>query len=339
VKRRLAKWLLGALAASICLLFAADFVSARYLRRKSQRYLEEIEEVRQRESAYRRPLVFGEPLDQNAAVWYRQALLHVSAWRGDEATLRAAVKAGITGYPTSGAPAHDRCAEARSARVRNALRSTRCDWELGFGLDDLNSFDHSLDAMMLANCLTVEGHHAAHDGDRTAAMQPYLEAVAMGCNLGMGNDVMCAVGLGSSRVGLMAIGQLVMHVDDDRGFLDDVARRLSRFEGRLPDGRSAIRRERLCLENATSLDELVNKSKRFRGLARIVPFRTLAAWRLWRDDAVLHEFQRASAIATREEGLKLVDELKRDVSGAAASSSCPYRPWAASAASGGSSSG
>src|SRR6266516_5727184 len=50
-----------------------DLCATRYLRNYEARYRQAVLEDQQRVAEYRRPLPVGEPLDQNAAVWYRLA--------------------------------------------------------------------------------------------------------------------------------------------------------------------------------------------------------------------------------------------------------------------------
>src|SRR5471032_1742573 len=195
VTRRAVKRFGFALIALIAVLIAVDAIALRYLRLHAQEYRREIAEIRQREIDYRRPLVIGEPLEQNAAGFYREAFLHWSGWQGTDSSLRAMVNAGVKRYPADDAEVRRRCADANSASVRTALRSTRCDWDLPFGFDHPgNIFDHEVDAFALASCLTLQGHRLARDGDGRAASEAYLETVAMSCDIGMGNDEMCLVG-------------------------------------------------------------------------------------------------------------------------------------------------
>jgi hypothetical protein len=313
VTRRVVKRFGLALIALVAVPIAVDAIALRYLRSHAQEYRREIAEIRQHEIDYRRPLVIGEPLEQNAAGFYREAFLHWSGWQGTDPALRAMVNAGVKDYPADDSEVRRRCADANSASVRTALRSTRCDWDLPFGVDNPPStFDHGVDAFALASCVTLQGHRLARDGDRRAASQAYLETLAIGCDLGMGNDAMCLVGAVEALAGLSALGRLVATVDADE-LLDDIEQRLSTFEARLPDTRIATRQWVVWQENAISLDQLAFDGGRFtRGVPAVMIMHAWTALRLLRDDSVLRDVKRVSAITTREEGLKLVDDLKRD---------------------------
>jgi hypothetical protein len=126
----------------------------------------------------------------------------------------------------------------------------------------------------------------------------------------MGDDGMAAAGMGGAGEHLQALTKLITTTADPH-LLDELARDLSRFDGHLPDGRLGLRRMRLWLENAISSDELADGGERFRGVAG-VPFRTWVAWRLWHEDVLLNDFRNLTTIATRGDGVTLVDTLKRD---------------------------
>src|SRR5437762_5467921 len=102
---------------AIALLLAVDFVSGRYLLRESRRYWQEVEDIKHGNAAYRRIVVSGDPIDGNAAVWYRLALPHFAVWRGHEKTLGEAVNADVDTY-TPNTFVRDRCVEIGSSRVR-----------------------------------------------------------------------------------------------------------------------------------------------------------------------------------------------------------------------------
>jgi len=61
----------------------AEVWGARYLGHSRERYQREVAQLREQRGRYQRPVVVGEPLQQNAASWYRLALPHLSGWRDD----------------------------------------------------------------------------------------------------------------------------------------------------------------------------------------------------------------------------------------------------------------
>jgi len=297
-------------AVALSVVIGAVVVSAQlYLRRESEQYSREVGEIKQRNAAYQRGVVSGEPIEQNAAALYRLALPHFSVWGGQDKILADAINAADAGHGAT-ALIRERCAEIRSERIRQALSSTRCDWQLGFALDQLNAdFAEKLDGLRLARCLVVSGHDAASAGDRRQALSSYLQTIAVGCDLGMGDESMCVLGGASVTLGLTAIARLVMRTDD-RAFLRDVAHRVSMFEGRWPDPRWPLRRYRLWLENAVALDALASDGKRSTRVRSLL-FRSLAAWRLWRDQPFLRQLQRLTAVSNREESVQAAHDLMR----------------------------
>src|SRR5437899_982802 len=81
-------------------------------------------QFRNEASSYRRPVVVGEPIEGNAAVWYRQSLAHVdSAAVKRLAQLEEAIRGGFTEYSKTATAEIDHvCIEAQSPRIREALR-------------------------------------------------------------------------------------------------------------------------------------------------------------------------------------------------------------------------
>lgn len=308
MKKRVLKWTGGTLVALIGLYVAADSISARYLKRYGERYQQEVAEIKRREAEYRRPMVFDDSIEQNAAAWYRLALPRFTGTTFEE--LAPVLKAGAEGYGTAVTPViTEKCAASRSERVMTALRCTHCNWELGFDIGSLNAFGQSHEAIVLAKCLTIDGHQAAHDGHLRDAAKFYLEGIAVGCDLGAGNDVMNIAGAGNVLTGLDAIAKMVARIDDAT-LLGELSRDVTKLEGRLPDQRHATRRTRLWLENALALDELEVRGERFIGFARITPWRILAGVRLRSEDALLREIGSMETITNRAEGTNLAERLK-----------------------------
>jgi len=119
------------------------------------------------------------------------------------------------------------------------------------------------------------------------------------------------VGVASAGIGLKALAQLAMADDDDSGFLGEIARQLSRFEGQLPGAEAGLRSERLWLENALALDELVLGGERSRGFGVLWPRRVLAAWLLWQERDLLRDLHRVIEAHDRGEELRRIERIKR----------------------------
>jgi hypothetical protein len=290
----------------------AVFSAARYLSQSRERYQRGIVQLRDRRGRYQRPVVFGEPLQQNAAIWYRLALPHLSIWRDDTSSLAKVVNGGFAEYEVTITPlVKERCGEAKSVRIQNALRSTYSDWDLSPGMSHLVSFDYNLEAFRLAECLTVDGHQAAHEGNRRAAARAYFRSLSVGCDLGAGTVLMGMVGVASAGTGLKALAQLVVSDDDDSGLLREMAQQLSRFEGQLPNAGAGLRSEGLWLQNALVLDGFASGGERYPGFGVLLPSRAIAAWRLWREQDLLHDIDRVIDTHNRSEELRLIENIKR----------------------------
>jgi hypothetical protein len=288
----------------------AEFTGARYLGHSRESYQREIVRLREHRGRYRRPVVLVEPLQQNAAIWYRLALPHLSGWRDDGSSLGTVVNGGSAQYGVTITPlVTERCIDTQSVRVQNALRSTYSDWEISPG--DLVSFDYTLEAFRLAECLTVDGHRAAYKGDRRAAARAYFTTLSVGCDLGAGTVLMGMVGVASADSGLKALAQLVMSDEDDRGLLREISQQLSQFEGQLPSAEAGLKSERLWLQNALALDGLTSEGGRYPGLGLLLPKRAIAAWHLWQEGDLLGDLDRLIDVHDRTEELRLLESIKR----------------------------
>ena len=288
----------------------AEVLGARYLGHSRASYQREVAQLREQRGRYRRPVVVGEPLQQNAASWYRLALPHLSGWRDDGGSLGTVVKGGSAEYGATITPlVTERCVEAQSVRVASALRSTHSDWEISAG--HLFSFDYTLEALRLAECLTVDGHRAAYEGDRRAAARAYVKTLSVGCDFGAGSVMMGMVGVASAGIGLKALAQLVMSDEDDRGLLREMSQQLSRFEGQLPSAETGLKSERLWLQNALALDGVGSEGERYPGFGLLLPRRAIAAWHLWREEDLLRDLDRVIDAHDRREELRLIESIKR----------------------------
>jgi hypothetical protein len=286
--------------------------AARYLSQSRERYQREVVQLLERRGRYRRPVVFGEPLQQNAASWYRLALPHFASWRDDSTSLAKVVSGGFAEYGVTITPlVKGRCVEAQSVRIQNALRSTYSDWDLSARMSQLVSFDYNFEAFRLAQCLTVDGHQAAHEGNRRAAARAYFRSLSVGCDLGGGTVLMGMVAVASAGTGLKALAQLVISDDDDSGLLREMAQQLSRFEGQLPSAETGLKSERLWLQNALVLDGFASGGERYPGFGVLLPSRAFAAWRLWQEQDLLHDLDRVIDTHDRSEELRLIENIKR----------------------------
>src|SRR5206468_12246226 len=95
----------------------------RLARRSRDRYHRDITDFPGQAASYRRRMPSGEPLDDNAAVWYQQSFAHFPT--DSVRQLGDVIRGGFDQYPkTSTAALESVCAEARHPRVVTALRCT-----------------------------------------------------------------------------------------------------------------------------------------------------------------------------------------------------------------------
>src|SRR5207253_5992626 len=176
-----------------------------YLRRHARRL--QLEAARERELAatYRRPVIFGEALDQNAAIWYRRALAPiVKTYSSSLRPLNEASFAGFEADPASRRALLDGpCRQLQATALRDALRCTHCDWELPYQVVRSATDDIAGSPTVAANCLTLEGHERAALGDARGAMRLYLQTISMGCDLQVGDLLMNFIGDMSVQKGLI----------------------------------------------------------------------------------------------------------------------------------------
>jgi hypothetical protein len=302
-------WAAFAVIALIVVPVAIDSVCLRFLQRLGREFRQDAADIRRQEKDYRRPFVIDDPIDQNAAGFYREAFPLFSVWLPDNAAvLRQAAARGVDRYPNDDSDLRRRCAATGSPAVQMALRSTSCDWERGFGIDeyDPTRFEQEVEAFSLASCLTVEGHRLARDNGSSAAARSYFEALAVGCDLGMRDPRMCIDGEVVSLAALNGLGRLIASTDDN-SLLDGIERQLSRFEMRLPDYRLPLRHFVVWEQNANSIDQLAHDGRRFeKGILAPTMMRVWSTYRILRHDGDMRDLGRFAAIASREEGTTLL---------------------------------
>jgi len=270
-----------------------DEVRTRIRRHYGDRYQRDVADFREQAAAYRRPMLFGAPLDDNAAAWYQQSFPHFSTESVRQ--LGDVIRGGFSQYSeTATAAIEGICAEADSPRVGSALRCSRCDWGLS---PDTTTLEHPLQARVLGQCLAMLGYREAFHGRRRAAFRRYFASLAFACDVGRGDDVMTLIGMISADGALRAIAELVVSIDDDRAALDDVLRQLSQFEGSLPIGRSALLRDRLLADKLA--------------LNRTNSWRMLTHWQLGtRRNLLTQMTDLATSLQTNDQSARL-DEIER----------------------------
>lgn len=297
----------SAVALIAIVLLGVEIPACRDLGRRSALYRKDKAAVIELERAYRRP-VFGQPIDQNAAVWYGRALPHLSAVKLPDLT--PAMNAGAAQYDVATEALLDGpCAEAGSERVQTALRCSYCDWQIRFDTESINS-PHTREALALGKCLTIAGHRSAHRYEPREAAKHYLDGVTVGCDLGNGSESMLIVSEIVIADNLLALGRLASTANDDV-FLRHAAADLAEFENKLPDGKTPMMRQRLWAQNIASLRQLETAGGaglKLLRLNQVLGVRSLAA-----EDAVFDDAERLAHLTSRSEGLQLSQRLKADV--------------------------
>jgi len=309
---------LAALVGSVALDRAAD----RQILRRHDEWTREVAQDRIRAASYRRPIVFGPPLDQNAADWYRQAFSRPGEPTRDEfAQLTPLLDQG-PGQDERIPPGIDAvCRDtAAIAHVSQALRCTRCDWQLDYEMGGSSVFDHNARAVALVDCLTLTGHRAVKSRSYGSAAESYLQVIALGCDLGAGNLIMNIVGVGAAKRGLAALGRLLTTIDYDPLLFSDVAGRVRKLQPCLPTVHNGVRIDRLQAANALIAEALTPVTAGTRPLNPVFPWHAFAAWHLSRDMALVTDLAGTATMADPQERFRVVNDLQRR----AAASSNPF---------------
>jgi hypothetical protein len=127
----------------------------------------------------------------------------------------------------------------------------------------------------------------------------------------MRDTKMCVDGIVVSLAALNGLGRLVASTDD-RSLLDDIERRLSEFETRLPDYRVSLRHFAVWSQNGNSIDQLAHDGQRFKGgLLGPTIMRVWSTYRILRHGGEVRDLKGLAAIASREESTRFLDERTR----------------------------
>lgn len=264
---------------------------------------------RQRLAAIRMPVLHDEPLDENAAPRYQKLMDRVE--KIVDPTLSSTAKTGPGGsIPPSVAKL---VAENQPAivQLREAVRCTRCNWEIKLEDGPMAKTPKLLPALALTNLLVVEGHQRAAAGDPAGAAERYLDAARLGADFGTGLFIMIMVGETIEERALDALGRLVVSTKTGAPLpLAEVDRQLVKLEPVLPSAVLGFRSERLwpgslkkMLDDGTWKDVVGGQP----GLIYyLVPRRALVASMLSSLEAINIEAEGAAATADRAERAKIV---------------------------------
>jgi hypothetical protein len=258
---------------------------------------------RSRAAQYRRQ-VFQEPLEQNAAVWYRLAFAEIGRLPRDTVEVLAnALEAGTTKSQTRPEEIlHTRCREATGSRVREALRCTHCNWEL-----DPDSEGSSLEALVLGRCLVLVGGLSAHVG---TAIKSYVDALALASDLGQADFATNVVGIIVANTALRELSAIITSPTCQADCLDLLSERLSAFENYLPTVRKGVRLAALELAGELQRESLPAHAGL---LGSLLPRYAVAGWHLSRDQLVLDSLRQGTIIRDPEKRPGLRAEIRQEL--------------------------
>ncbi len=225
------------------------------LRRHEARWRYEVAAERQRVAALRLPVLFGEPLDENAADRYLTLLAAVERTLDTDADRRitAEIAEAAAAGPDRPIDAAVRAAlaehQAEVDGLREAVRCTRVDWHTRWedAAETTVPPIPILAARELGTLATLAGHLRAKSGEPAEAFQRYLEVVRFGADMGsQGAVVQSLLGVALRGFGLTATGQLA--VSTDRAPWGQLVDAMNRLEPSLaPEGGWGLHGERLAL--------------------------------------------------------------------------------------------
>jgi hypothetical protein len=304
-RRRIA-WVLGVFSAAAIVSAALDSAASGHLRRFDDRRLMNVTLERERATTYRRPIIVGTPLSQNAVTEYRPVFANLEMLPKDTSKqLGALVNQGISvDLAIAGSFLAAECGEVQSPRFRAALRCTRCDWQLGSASDPVG-----VEALFLGNCLVLAGHSSGGVRDWRRSAQSYTEALSFACDLGQGNLWTNLMGITVATSALRGLTQLVESAGDDPTFLQRVSGLLSDISDRLPSVNTGIRALHAELAGRLAADAR-SYARSFDRFGVVVPGRAFAVWRLRRHESFLEKLEQAAGGGDVEQRVELARQVR-----------------------------
>jgi hypothetical protein len=203
----------------------------------------EVTAERERRAATERPVLRGDPLDEDGAPRYRKLFEALragdAAARGEDQALREASDADPYAPISAEAKAVLERHRADIAALREATRCKRC--QLGVDFDPVSVFGRpvTMAVRRLGAALVTEGHERAQAGDTAGAAERYLDSVRFGGDVAPGSTLSGLVAGSVEESGLKALGRLVLAGAASAALLEQIERERSLLEagrGRLADG-------------------------------------------------------------------------------------------------------
>lgn len=256
-----------------------------------------------------RPAVAADGIDDDAVYYYRLALHEANDVLASNPEIGRLV-------PDVPADAFDAAPEGLFAGLGGncsatrwlveAARCNRCNWKLTYGMDaepELRRFTPA--ARLLAYCLARDGEQSAARGEWPAALNHYLVGLRFSSDLGLGTLAHALAGIQLGRVVVNALGRLAIRVPPEPHFLEAVQQHLADVEDGLPDPSAGLYLDRQTVMMAVSLQARQWAHAQDRGIARLVPWRTVAAYRMLQAENVLRDVEAAAASRDYEKRAKL----------------------------------
>lgn len=294
--------------------FAAELWGKARLEAYDVTWQKAIAAEQERLASIRMPVLRGTPLDENAAPRYQKLMDRVE--KIVDATLSSTAKTGPgVSIPPSAAK---RVAENQPAiaQLREAVRCTRCNWEIKLEDGPMAKTPKLLPALVLTNLLVIEGHQRAAAGDPAGAAERYLDAARFGADFGAGMLIMIMVGETIEERAMDALGRLIVSTKTGTLLpLADLDRQLARLEPVLPSAVQGFRSERLWpgslkkMLDDGSWKEVVGGQPGL--IYYLVPRRALVASMLPSLEEINSEAERAAATEDRTERAKIVAGIEK----------------------------
>jgi hypothetical protein len=170
----------------------------------------EIATERQRIAADRLPVIFGTPIDDNAADRYRSVAHTLGEAFKDFSTTSDALKAGPDKPLSQPALRWLEVHEPQLQVLREAVRCTRCDWRFAWEQGFESPMPDLMAARMGAQLLALDGYKRARTGDVLSAAERDLETIRMGRDYETSYGLVGVLGaFGIEHEGIRGLLQLV----------------------------------------------------------------------------------------------------------------------------------
>ena len=232
---------------SVCLFaFAVDVAGGRILVREERKWRDATLQQRELLRTYRREFVVGDSRDQNAAIWYRLAFEKLGSRTADThreilPLLMSATRPGANGIESA---YRDWCAEAESPRVLAALACTHCDWELAYDFRVNPSSEGWFQAMVLVECLALNGSRHLERGDWVASARAFLTTLAVASDFSQGSLEMNVVAVTAAQWAVRGFAESMSRIDD-ASMIDRLAEQFAQLEAVMPSFRVGLRQQEL----------------------------------------------------------------------------------------------